>query len=199
MGDANYKPYKRIEEILTEIRAYDTANRLEKDYQERIINFIVNNKDNPGTNNPEGHLTASAWIVNSAGNKVLLHNHIVFNKWIQLGGHLEDDELISDAALREAREESGLRTLSLLKDDIFDIDVHKIPENEKHKEHYHYDIRYLMEAEEEEEISRSKESREIDWIKLEKVKEYAEEEAILRMVRKTEQVLGNTEGKIEGK
>ena len=188
MGFANYKPYHRVDEIIEEIRTYNTDNPLEKEYKERIISFIVNNKDNPGLNNPEGHLTASAWIVNSDKNKVLLHNHIVFNKWIQLGGHVEDDELVSDAALREAREESGLRTLSLLKDDIFDIDVHKIPENEKYKEHYHYDIRYLMEAEEVEEISRSKESREISWIKLKKVKEYADEEAILRMVRKTEKL-----------
>jgi 8-oxo-dGTP pyrophosphatase MutT (NUDIX family) len=41
------------------------------------------------------------------GNKVLLIHHRQLNKWLPLGGHIELDEDPEQAALREAREESG--------------------------------------------------------------------------------------------
>ncbi|MFP4199324.1 MAG: hypothetical protein ACLFSO_07010 [Halanaerobium sp.] len=47
--------------------------------------------------NPKGHLTASAWILNYQADKVLIHHHRALDKWIQLGGHLEEGELIQEA------------------------------------------------------------------------------------------------------
>src|SRR5678810_655292 len=41
-------------------------------------------------------------------NKVLLIHHRQLDKWLPLGGHIELDEDPEAAALREAREESGL-------------------------------------------------------------------------------------------
>jgi 8-oxo-dGTP pyrophosphatase MutT (NUDIX family) len=40
--------------------------------------------------------------------RVLLIHHRQLNKWLPLGGHIELDEDPEEAALREAREESGL-------------------------------------------------------------------------------------------
>src|SRR5580765_8651545 len=40
--------------------------------------------------------------------KVLLIHHRNLNKWLPLGGHIELDEDLEQAALREAKEESGL-------------------------------------------------------------------------------------------
>jgi 8-oxo-dGTP pyrophosphatase MutT (NUDIX family) len=42
------------------------------------------------------------------GGQVLLIHHRQLNKWLPLGGHIELDEDPEMAALREAREESGL-------------------------------------------------------------------------------------------
>ena len=39
--------------------------------------------------------------------KILLCHHRKLNKWLPLGGHVELDEEPEQAALREAREESG--------------------------------------------------------------------------------------------
>lgn len=50
--------------------------------------------------------TASVFIVN--GDAVLLRMHEKFNKWLQPGGHIELDEDPPQAALREAKEETGL-------------------------------------------------------------------------------------------
>ncbi len=43
-----------------------------------------------------------------AGNRVLLIHHRKLDRWLPLGGHIELDEDPEQAALREAKEESGL-------------------------------------------------------------------------------------------
>ena len=138
--------------------------------------------------NPKGHLTASAWIISQQEDKVLLHHHQKLEKWIQLGGHLEKRELIQAAALREAAEESGLNSLSLVDQKIFDLDVHKIPAAKNEAEHFHYDLRLLLKADAEEELEKSSESKNLKWIDLNRVANYVREESVLRMLRKTEEL-----------
>jgi 8-oxo-dGTP pyrophosphatase MutT (NUDIX family) len=50
--------------------------------------------------------TVAIFIVHDA--KILLIHHRKLDKWLPLGGHIELDEDPEQAALREAREESGL-------------------------------------------------------------------------------------------
>lgn len=50
--------------------------------------------------------TVSIYIVHE--NKVLLHKHKLLNIWLPPGGHIELDEDPNEAAIREAKEESGL-------------------------------------------------------------------------------------------
>jgi 8-oxo-dGTP pyrophosphatase MutT (NUDIX family) len=95
-----------------------------------------------------GHVTASAILVNAAGEVLLIH-HKTLDRWFQPGGHLEpDDESLPAAALREAVEETGIprEALSLADPVPIHIDVHAIPANPRKAEgaHWHYDIRYLF-------------------------------------------------------
>ncbi len=50
--------------------------------------------------------TVAIFVVHD--DKVLVIHHRALNKWLPLGGHIELDEDPEAAALREAREESGL-------------------------------------------------------------------------------------------
>jgi len=50
--------------------------------------------------------TVAIFVVH--GGKVLLIHHQQLDKWLPLGGHIELDEDPEQAALREAKEESGL-------------------------------------------------------------------------------------------
>ena len=52
---------------------------------------------------------ASAFVVDPITKKILLCHHKTFNCWVQPGGHIEDNELPEETALRETYEETGVR------------------------------------------------------------------------------------------
>jgi len=61
---------------------------------------------------PPRHLTASALILDASGERALLAFHGKARRWLQMGGHVEPgDAGVVGAALREAREESGIEDL----------------------------------------------------------------------------------------
>lgn len=91
-----------------------------------------------------GHVTGSAFVVDAAAGRVLLHHHRRLDRWLQLGGHDEGEHDPLQTALREAREESGLRDLTPLQTAIFDIDVHEIPAGRSEPAHLHHDVRYAL-------------------------------------------------------
>jgi 8-oxo-dGTP pyrophosphatase MutT (NUDIX family) len=73
-----------------------------------------------------GHVTASALVLDDSGDQVLLTLHPRLGRWVQLGGHCEDDDGdIVAAALREAAEESGVDGLRI-EPDLVAIHVHAL-------------------------------------------------------------------------
>ena len=60
--------------------------------------------------------------------------------------------------MKEAEEESGLKSLRLVDENIFDLDKHIIPQRPHVPEHFHFDVRYLFEADINEPLIMSDES-----------------------------------------
>lgn len=160
-------------------------------FKKEIMNFLNKSSIAFGKENKEGHITGSAWIINKDKTKALLTHHFKLDRWLQLGGHTEKDEMIISSAMREAEEESGLHNIRLLNDSIFDIDVHVIPKRNDEKEHVHYDIRFLIQADENDKISISNESKNLMWVDLNKIDEFTDSKSILRMVEKTQKFLSS--------
>ena len=96
----------------------------------------------------EGHVTASAIVASPEGSEFLLLRHRKLDRWLQPGGHLEpQDESVFAAALREAREETGIERFAFpIGEEILDVDVHPIPAHGPDPAHFHYDIRHLFVA-----------------------------------------------------
>lgn len=109
-----------------------------------------------------GHFTASSWLVDRHGERVLLTHHRKLGLWLQLGGHADGQRELPLVALREAEEESGLTGLRV-DEAIFDIDRHWIPEHKAVPAHWHYDVRYVVHAGENEAYTVSEESLDLAW------------------------------------
>lgn len=108
--------------------------------------FLASGENLYSRKNTFGHITASSWILSDDLKSVLLINHKKYNIWVAPGGHVDEGELPCEAAVREAAEEVGLSGLVALSDDIFDMDIHRIPYSEKkgEPEHWHADVRYIF-------------------------------------------------------
>jgi 8-oxo-dGTP pyrophosphatase MutT (NUDIX family) len=131
-----------------------------------------------------GHITGSALIVSPDRTLTLLVHHAKLNKWLQPGGHADGDQNVAGVALREAQEETGLKTLALVTKNIFDIDIHLIPARKDFPQHHHCDIRYLIQGAPEESVIVSEESHDVKWVKLSDIERYTTEPSILRMREK---------------
>lgn len=84
------------------------------------------------------HVTASAVVVGEQG--TVLHLHKRLGLWLQPGGHIDRAETPWDAALREAKEETGLPVSHPPTGPRFvHVDVHPGPRG-----YTHLDLRYLV-------------------------------------------------------
>ena len=54
------------------------------------------------------HPTVGALIFNREGKMLLVQSHKFHNRWVVPGGHIEVGEKMTDAVVREAKEETGL-------------------------------------------------------------------------------------------
>jgi 8-oxo-dGTP pyrophosphatase MutT (NUDIX family) len=156
----------------------------EGDVIDRFERFLIDHDQVMDRNALPGHITACVWIRSYDQTKVLLMNHTKLGKWIQLGGHIEPGETPLEAAWREAREESGLTSLRLVDRGIYDLAIHQFPAIGHMPEHIHYDIRFLFEADGEEEPHNSPESVAVKWIDRDRLKEYTDEPSVIRLAEK---------------
>jgi 8-oxo-dGTP pyrophosphatase MutT (NUDIX family) len=171
--------------ILALLASHDAMDPTEKRMLADMIGFIEAHEDCFERSLAEGHVTASAWIVNPGRTHVLLIHHVKLDKWLQPGGHCDGDADVLGVAGKEAFEETGL-TVKPIGIGIFDVDNHFIPSRRDIPGHIHYDVRFQVEAEKEaEELPGNNEVNSIRWIKLEDVHRYNNEDSITRMVKKT--------------
>ena len=131
----------------------------------------------------DGHVTGSAWVVDSTGSRVLLTHHRKLGKWLQLGGHSDGDPDTLAVAMREAREESGLE-VEPISGSVLDVDIHSIPAWKGEPAHLHYDVRFAFRAGSTERLRVSPESIDLAWIEIEDLSRVTGEESMLRMARK---------------
>lgn len=109
------------------------------------------------------HLTASCFVVTADLGRVLLAYHRKAQRWLQLGGHLEPGDVsCAAAALREAREESGVLDLRLAMELPADLDRHVLV-GRFGTCTVHWDVGYLAFADAQVTLQVSDESEAVAW------------------------------------
>jgi 8-oxo-dGTP pyrophosphatase MutT (NUDIX family) len=164
--------------------AYTPQDQHEQQAKIAMLDFLNQNPTCFNRDLQAGHFTASCWLLNPTADKVLLTQHAKLGVWLQLGGHCDGDSNILNVALREAEEESGLKNIVAVSDQIFDIDIHKIPAHKNEATHLHYDVRFLLQAQGDDRITISDESKDLQWFSKNMELLPTRETSILRMFNK---------------
>lgn len=170
--------------LLDALESYRDRHPDEGDTVARFIAFVRRRDDCFERACREGHVTASVWLVDRRGERVLLTHHRKLGRWLQLGGHTDGDADPLRSALREAVEESGLEALEVVDRDLFDLDIHVIPARGEDPEHRHYDVRYAVRACAGDAVVVSEESHDLAWVEIAALHEVTEDAALLRMAEK---------------
>ncbi|MCA9254738.1 MAG: NUDIX hydrolase [Phycisphaerales bacterium] len=169
------------QDLLAKLERYHPTDAAEIESRGRIIEFVRSTPDCFRREHLAGHITGSAWLIDERQGRVLLTHHRKLDKWLQLGGHCDGESDVLGVALKEAVEESGIADISAVSPDIYDLDVHPIPQRGDTPHHFHYDIRFLCRINGDPDYVVSDESHELAWLTPEEILEMTVGQSILRM------------------
>jgi 8-oxo-dGTP pyrophosphatase MutT (NUDIX family) len=171
--------------LLNLLKNHHPTDPHEVQFTEQITAFVQENTDCFERSLLIGHVTGSAWIMDKSRQFTFLTHHRKLDKWFQTGGHCDGDSDVLNVAFKEAQEETGLADIQMISSEIFDIDIHPIPERKGVPAHLHYDVRFLFEADMNQPFTVSSESTDLAWVALSEVSKLNDSESIMRMVLKS--------------
>ncbi len=179
-------------ELLEDLSDYAPADAREAESLAWMRRFLAAPADPFARENPQGHITASAVVARPDGSAFLLLHHRKLGRWLQPGGHADGaDASAFDAALREAREETGIAALEApFGRAIFDVDVHAIPERPGEPAHHHFDVRYLFTTTAGIDLSAAEDpARPMEWRAFEAALDAGVDDSLTRALEKARMVL----------
>ena len=137
-------------ELIRQLKAYHPYNEQEEQDRNLIISCLENDDRIFLREDGLAHMTASGWVVNRDRTKVLMAYHNIYQSWAWLGGHADGETDLLKTALREVREESGLKEVDPVTDDIYSVEVLTVDGHRKNgryvSSHLHLNITYLLMA-----------------------------------------------------
>jgi 8-oxo-dGTP pyrophosphatase MutT (NUDIX family) len=150
------------ESVLATLTDWDAPDPAQDSLRHAVLAFVHGRDDACTRECVPGHVTASALVLDASGTRVLLTLHPRLGRWVQLGGHCDDDDPdIAAAALREAVEESGVAELRLAPE-LAAVHVHPVtcslgvPTR-------HLDLQFVAHAPADAQIAISDESDDLRW------------------------------------
>ena len=140
------------EELIQQIESYTPYNEQEEHDKELILSALKEREEIFTRKDTLAHMTASAWIINETHDKVLMCYHNIYRSYSWLGGHADGDSNLLHVSLKEAKEETGLKNVEPLNENIFSLEIigvdGHIKKGQYVSSHMHLNITYLLCADE---------------------------------------------------
>ncbi len=176
------------------IKNYNPKNEQETVDQKAILEFINHNDDHLYRTNLVAHLTSSAIVCNEALDQVLFAFHNIYHSWSWLGGHLDGDDDLLGVAIRETKEETGIKVVKPCMNDIFMIDVIHVNNHIKNgryvPDHLHLNVTFLLIADEAQQLHvKADENQDVKWFRVDEVLNYVSEDRMKPVYQKAFQAL----------
>ena len=97
--------------------------------------------------------------------------HNIYNSWAWTGGHADGEKNLLDVAIREVQEETGIKNVVPLKEDIFSLEIICVNGHIKKEKyvssHLHINATFLLEADETETLSiKADENSGVKWVNI---------------------------------
>ena len=159
-----------MHEYLRQILDYRPVCEQEVQDRKMMLRYLELFPDTIGTRQCEiAHMTASSLIFNQDRGKLLMVYHNIYRSWSWTGGHADGETDLLMTAVREAMEETGLRTVWGHFKRGFYVSSHQ-----------HLNLTYFLEADEDEEIRvKEDENSGVEWIPLGELEERVTEREML--------------------
>ena len=161
-------------ELKQNIEKYLPYNEQEEVDKRIMLKYIEDFDDVLTRDNEYGHFTSTAFILNKQRTKILMIYHNIYKSWAWVGGHSDGDSDLLKVAIKEAKEETGLKSVIPILDNIYSLEILTVNGHFKRGKyvgsHVHLNITYLLEADEKEEIRiKEDENSGVKWIPIDEV------------------------------
>lgn len=176
--------------FIQQIENYEPTNEQEAQDKKIILDYI---KAFPSTvltrENQVAHLTSSGFIMNRELNKVLMIHHNIYNTWAWTGGHADGDRDLLAIAIKEAKEETGVKSVEPLTGTIDSIDILPVCGHIKKGKyisvHLHLNVAYLLIADEQAALEvNQEETSGVKWLPVNELENYCNEPDIVKVYNK---------------
>lgn len=160
-----------LKENLEEFEPYNEQEEVDKKI---ILDYINNFDDTLTRQNKYGHFTSSAFVLNKERTKILMVYHKIYNSWAWPGGHSDGDSNLLNVAMKEAKEETGIKNVIPIFKNIYSIEIISVNGHEKREKyissHVHLNVTYLLEADENEKIHiKEDENSGVKWVPIDNI------------------------------
>ncbi len=163
-----------INSLKEKIEKYIPYNEQEENDKKVMIKYISDFDNILTRQNEYGHFTSSAFVINKKRTKILMIYHKIYNSWAWTGGHSDGDSNLLNVAIKEAKEETGIKNVVPILPDIYSLEIITVDGHEKRgkyiSSHVHLNITYLLEADENEEIHiKEDENSGVKWFSVDEI------------------------------
>ena len=175
------------EKLIRVVENYIPVNEQEETDQATFLRWLQRDDDISIRENLDGHLTASAWVVNPARTHVLMAYHKLYDSWAWLGGHADGNWNLCQVAEKEAREESGIEQLRPVSEAPISLEILTVNGHEKKGIyvpcHLHLNLTYLFEGSMDGQLHcKPDENSGVDWIPMESLSSRCNEPWFVRRI-----------------
>ena len=192
-----------VDSLKYNLEKFIPYNEQEEVDKKIMLNYIKDFDDVLTRQNQYGHFTSSAFVLNKERTKILMAYHKIYNSWAWVGGHSDGDSDLLYVAMKEAKEETGIKNVVPISNEIYSLELINVNGHEKRGKyvgsHVHLNVTYLLEADENEEIHiKEDENSGVKWITIDKILEASSEPWVRDRVyakiinkMKTDGIIGN--------
>lgn len=169
-----------IDNLKANIEKFTPYNEQEQVDKKIMLDYINDFDDTLTRQNEYGHFTSSAFVINKERTKILMIYHKIYNSWAWVGGHCDGDNDLLYVAIKEAKEETGIKNVLPISNDIYSLEIINVNGHEKRGKyvgsHVHLNVTYLLEADENEEIHiKEDENSGVKWVPINEILEVTSE------------------------